>query len=471
MTKNQYKLSLILFAILFSGFNFASYDDYFLLSTGRAILENGFFKNEIFSMHDNLNIIIPQWIFSVILYGLYEFFGFYSIIVLMCICSIIIVLLLFEICCVVSDNKKMSFIVTFISFMIPIGPFLECRPQLISYICILLTILLLEKYIRLNKWNLLIPIPFIFILQINSHATMLVFLYAAIFPYLLNFKFMLGKNIIESYSYKKIPIIFITIISTFCTLINPYGIDAPLYLFKSASSGVVTTSGEMAASTINNGGLILYALLIILIVILYKYKNCIECHLLLLLFGSFIVGLFAQRNIVLITFSLPVFICCYLKNREINIKTKIRPNIFLSALAVGLIFNIVFGSQWSNLKVEYSGIKNYIVENIDNYEDLNFYSDTESGSYLQFYNIHTFIDNRREVYLKAINGYANILNDYSDLQEGKISFDKLNEIYNFDYAVITEKDFLYDVIEEQNVTFLFEYKNGKNYNCRLYKVN
>lgn len=466
----RYILILVIASILFVGFNAGSYDDYFLINSGREIINKGFIYKEPFSMHKDLDIIMPQWLFSVILYLLYSIFDFYAILILIAICSIIINLLLFKLCYLVSDNLDLSFLCTFGSFLLPMGPFLECRPQLFSYIAILLTLIILEYYIRKNNWKILLGLPLVFIFLINSHATMIIFLYAAIFCYLFNF--IHTSNVNEKYKYKKFPIIIFTIISTFATLLNPYKIESLLYIFKSISKSVNVTSKEMSVTSIFSlGGFFIYSMIIILAIIFYKHKNKIECHLLLFLIGSFFVGLIAQRNVFALAFSFPVFISNYLFDIEVKFKKIKHPQIFVYVLMLGELFTTITGTKWTTLEYEYSDVKDYIINNIEDYENKSFYSDTESGSYLQFYGIKTFVDNRREIYLKRINNKSNILNDYCDLQQNEKTFKEINDIYNFDYLVITSKDNLYDKIDKENVTLMHTSFNLKDVECKLYKVN
>ena len=66
---------------------------------------------------------------------------------------------------------------------------------------------------------------------------------------------------------------------------------------------------------------------------------------------------------------------------------------------------------------------------------------------------------------------SNILNDYCDLQQNEKTFKEINDIYNFDYLVITSKDNLYDKIDKENVTLMYTSFNLKDVECKLYKVN
>ena len=46
-------------------------DLWFLINTGKTILKDGFIKEEIFTIHENLHFIPQQWLSSIIFYCRY----------------------------------------------------------------------------------------------------------------------------------------------------------------------------------------------------------------------------------------------------------------------------------------------------------------------------------------------------------------------------------------------------------------
>ena len=51
-------------------------DGYFLLKHGEYIINNGFPTTEPFTMHQNLNFVMQQWLYATIIYYIYNSFGY-----------------------------------------------------------------------------------------------------------------------------------------------------------------------------------------------------------------------------------------------------------------------------------------------------------------------------------------------------------------------------------------------------------
>jgi hypothetical protein len=89
-------------------------------------------------------------------------------------------------------------------------------------------------------------------------------------------------------------------------------------------------------------------------------------------------------------------------------------------------------------------ITDYIVDNLD-YKNLKFYNTFDTGSYLAFKHIPTFIDTRVEVFLKKFNGKEDIMLDYYNYSPKKL-IDK----YKFDYFIVNSDSDMYDYLIENN---------------------
>ena len=468
---------MIISPIILIDFNCFSVDSYFLIKTGNYIIDNGFPHTDILSMH-NFPITVQNWLSCVLFFILYKIFGKFGMLIYTIICTEIIMFLIYKICYNNCKDKLNSLILTFVSMILSIQIF-ESRPQLISMIFILLTILILDKYSKENNWKTLLFIPIITILQVNFHASMYAFIFAVIFCYLFNLKFFTTENIINN-TYKKMPIIITLIISIICLFINPYGLSNVLYLFKSNSNNLSLISAEMKSASIDNSTcFFIWFSIIILIVIFYKTKNKIYLPHLLFLIGSFIVSMLVIKNIILLTIALPLFLSSYFKDGLDS--EKLIERVF-GAYKVTFIFILILlaGYRIKNLdkyntnpawirSVTYDSTEalNFVENNIE--DNSTIYANILNGTYLEFIDMKSYIDLRTEMFLESQNKEKDYLNEYLLIQFGKIDAEKFMEEYNFDYYLVDESDTLYRYLNDsEKYTLIFTDSN--NY-YKIYKAN
>ena len=53
-------------------------DFWFIIRTGKTILEKGFVKTELFTIHEGLKFVPHQWLTSVLFYSIYKYFNVYG---------------------------------------------------------------------------------------------------------------------------------------------------------------------------------------------------------------------------------------------------------------------------------------------------------------------------------------------------------------------------------------------------------
>ena len=68
-------------------------DIWFILNNGKYVLTNGIPKTDPFTIHNNLELVMQQWLSAVIFYKVYDWSGFVGIIILMFIANLIIIFL------------------------------------------------------------------------------------------------------------------------------------------------------------------------------------------------------------------------------------------------------------------------------------------------------------------------------------------------------------------------------------------
>jgi hypothetical protein len=174
--KKQTKKLIIIFSIVISIFVIGivcktfQNDTFFNISIGKYILENGIDMKEHFCWVDNnLDYGYSHWAFDIIVYLIYSAFDFKGIYISVIIFTIIIALTLFY--CLFKRNNSaiIAFFVTLISLYIIKDAF-TARAQIVSFLCFIIEIYCIEKFIETNEKKYAIMIIIQSIIIANFHA-------------------------------------------------------------------------------------------------------------------------------------------------------------------------------------------------------------------------------------------------------------------------------------------------------------
>ena len=144
--------------------------------------------------------------------------------------------------------------------------------------------------------------------MINLHASTWLMLFVILIPYYVG-RINLSKTTKEKYKLK--PLIIITLIMLICGFINPYGIDAMLYLFKSYGFNEVNNYvGEMKALSFSGAEIIYVFYIIIVYFSYYLIKgNKINLRYLLLLLGTTYLGMSHLRGLMFFKCASLIVLC------------------------------------------------------------------------------------------------------------------------------------------------------------------
>jgi hypothetical protein len=253
--------------------------------------------------------------------------------------------------------------------------------------------------------------------------------------------------------------------------INPFGIDAITYVFKSYGVKVINDYIiEMDPLTINSliGKIVLLCFfLVIFVSSLYKKINI---RYLLLLGGTSYLALSHIKSIpyfgiaFVITMS-SLLTDVNLKEVYLNYVNKIKfkniKNILIApskwsfkyiklALFVTTLM-LIFDSYTtviSEAKLEhpYETMVDYLDNNEPN-KDVTIFTDYGDGGYLEWRGYKPYIDPRGDVFIKATNKKFDLFQELVDAQQGIKTEEFINK-YNFDYLILQEddKDEIYNYI-------------------------
>lgn len=447
-------------------------DIWFLLNHGRYVLEKGIPHIEPFTIHQGFQFVMQQWLSSVIFWITYSSLGEFGIKLLVMLCYGLAVFMIYKICMKISDNYFfISFSISVFS-AIPLLFFMISRPYIFSTLIFIIELYLLESFILSNNKKYLYFLPLLSVLLINIQASMWPMLFVILIPYIIDsFKFKMGP--LDGQGYNKKPLILMICAMIILGFLNPYGIDAMTYLFKSYGVPQINNIvSEMQPADIKGGlGKFFYASMLILVLIYSVYrKGSTKLRYVLLMIGTAYLTISSIRGFIF-------FIICgffplayYLKDfkfkgvkNESTKKTLVMRKILIGMIIL-LISAIVYQGYKSNgLKgKEYTLLNNtinFILERKGE-KEIKLYTGFDDGCLAEFKGIPSYMDTRAEVFLKKNNKKADILKEYYDLQAGSIYYKDVLDKYQFTHLIVQKKDILYTYLQRDD-NYKITYSNEK----------
>ena len=160
-------------------------DIWFLLNSGRYVLNTGIPHIEPFTMHANLSFVMQQWLTATIFWFAYSNFGPAGLFFVVAVVYACIIFTLFKLCMRISENFFISFAVTMMTSVL-ISLFMITRPYIFSSLILALELYLLESFIQKRNPVYLAFLPILSILMINLHASMWPMLFVILIPYIID---------------------------------------------------------------------------------------------------------------------------------------------------------------------------------------------------------------------------------------------------------------------------------------------
>ncbi len=430
-------------------------DAWFLLAHGKHVFTEGIPFVEPFTIHENFDFVMQQWLFSAVFWFLYNSLGEVGLIAGVFLCAIILMLLLYKLSLLVSCNaKKISAICTAVAMLGLCIWFLETRPQTVTYIIIVVEILLLELYAKTEKARYLVGLPLLSVIEVNMHASMWGMLFIFALPYLAgSIKFEFYD--IKSKGYKKIPLIVTIIAMLLCGFINPYGIDAMKYVLSSFGDEVISNVVQemMHIAITDSYGLYFFGI-IFAIALLLRYNKTIkiEVRYALLLGGTALMTLITQKSLAYFFIGCVPFLVDFTSNLENHIKIdfqnkkknkiyKLLPFYFVLIIGLCFYINIDKSQTEKNEPLIKKAVEFLENEKVDK-STAKLYTGYDNGGYAEFKGYKVYIDPRAEVFLKKNNNQKDVFDEYIKLQFGSLDYRDFLETYEFTHFVLDKSDIL-----------------------------
>lgn len=441
-------------------------DLWYLLSEGRYIIQHGIYHTDVMSMHQGLDIVVQNWLSAVIFWITYAFLGSKGIFFLVMLTNCAILYLLYKLCMLISENNKtLSILITILTDMNLSLYFIVSRPQIFSFVIMLLTLYLLELYIKNDDTKYLKFIPLLSFIEINLHASLWWFIFLFMIPYIID-SFKSKKLNLQGYRTK--PLIITFIVSLLVGLINPYGYKAITFIFNSyGDKYMFRYIYELQPFTFNNLISIQIFVLFLFSMLAYVYfrKGEIRVRYLCIYSGTLILGMItvkALSHFMLVALFPLALLLKDIFPRDFK-KNPVKKRKIGYVLVTILCVAVVGYTGWRYTKIakniEFTHAGSEAVDAIDlftnNYPATTYVSFNDGG-YLEFRGYKSYIDPRAEVFLKKNNHVADIYKEYYEFETGQISIEDFLKKYNFDFLFLKVGDRLYNEEKIDNYFIIYD---------------
>lgn len=457
--KFKYIILFLIPILFFIQYNLRIDNDFwFTIKEGEYVINNGFPNVVPFTIYDNLNFIYQSYGAGVIFSFIYKLLGTYGILFFVIFILIIMTYFYYRLCMKVSNNNEnISILVTVITMSLLAVNYITTRPQIFTYLNLIIVLYIMELYSNTNNRKYLYILPIISLIQSNIHCMFFFMLIIFMLSYIFN----------NSKEYEIKPILVTMLFMILTGLINPYGINNLLYVFNSYGQNILEkTIKELQPLSFSSLFGKIHIFIILIIYILYfKSRKKIPIRYLLLLFGTTYLAFDTLRGVSLFIIG-SFFEVAYLYKDIPNIDiSKYIPKIIkvlitIILFIISLILIFIPRNYYPDAKepIDYL-VNNYIIS------DIKLYTSFSDGSYAVYKGIKCSMDPRAEVFLKKNNHKFDIYKEYNDLQSGIIDYNEYLKKYNFTHLLINKKDYLYNKLEKNSYNYIVikEYKNYKIY--------
>lgn len=463
-------------------------DAWFIMSTGREILQNGFPYINPFTMIPDMGIIVQQWIPDVLTYLMFSNFGSLGLMVMVSSLYFITVFLMFKVGRMWVSKENGAVIVAYIGLLgVVLSTFISIRPTVYTMIFLLLEVLALEKYKRTNDIRWLVLLPVVSLCEVNFHASMWPLTLGVAVLYMIPIVQGVKGLQLTPYRYRIAPIAVALLTMVAVGFINPYGINGMLYMalsYGSATYGGIITELEPTKMITAQGlaCLALFALLVWYVATRIKSKEGVDVTAVLFAVVTFALAVMHIRNTwFFLVATLPVVSILigskkfsnFILFKDDPFKAAVWSLAFVFAFLAFIVGTVVSQPQKNIEEVDDDCIPVVAIAYLDqahpdaeSRSELKIYNSFNSGGYLEWRGYKTFMDPRPELYNARINHQGDFFNEYVDLiSANEATVKSFVEKYDFDYLIADTDSNLEGYLSSARNYELVESGNGYN----LYK--
>lgn len=462
-TEKRDRLLLILLACIMSTAGFlmqgnGSYDSdgWFLLATGKRIVEHGIPYANPWSLSSYRPIVVQQWLHDVLLYGSYTLAGYAGTVLYQAVLAALVAL---SIAFAIRGFGDRGLTLPRLLFCIGLalfgaGIYISVRPTAWSMACMCLTAGVCTRWKRTGDWRYLIALPAITVLHVNMQSAMWlldVFLAGC---------FLLPRDLSEFRSTipeemlaEIFPLSLALVAMLAAAFVNPYGADGARYVFDSmgaASYGNVISEMKPAFEATKGFCTVFFAAGFIPIALAAAIaRKRIDAPLLLIVLATLVATILHWRNVW--TFSIASALAfasllpateepCGLKSPKVA--KSIAPIALLAAIGPIVANCYVYGTNagqscWETSERSASSLVKEISES-GIYDPVVYAEDPVIYNYLEWKEMKVPFDLRPELWdEKSSTGITSPYRNYVDgmqSKKAKLSYLVSND---FDYYIVS----------------------------------
>lgn len=448
-------------------------DTWFVLAEGREITQNGFYYEDVLSMHEGLAVTVQNYGFAVISWWIFSIFGMAGIYMMMIVLFLLMIFFVYKICMLISNkNENLSLILASVTGSLMTMGFITTRGQMVEYVVILALIYVLELFVKTNKGKYLAWIPVLSLILINMRAATWLMIFLIMLTYVID---GIRKPKLHLQGYRIWPILVAGAVAMTVGLFNPYGVKMMTFVFTSfGNSEIMNLVNEMKTFDPGLGTNFYYYAGIVAVITGYAFgnKKNVRVRYLLMFFGFLFLGLMSIKGmaelIIVMFFPMALHYKDWKMPVLINHAGARRMTVIWSGVVTGAVAVTGLISVLCLIEAEPRASLVEAVNKIDEgveeggRKGARVYVGYDDGGYLEFRGYRPYLDPRAEVFIKKNNGKEDILKEWEDLENGNLSVEKFIEKYDFDYMLVREDDKIYD-LEDENYELVYDDED------RLYK--
>lgn len=211
-------------------------DVFYIISTGNYILSHGIPHTNPFVTTPGMSIAVQNWAYCAMIAWARKSFGTAGLLILTVLMIAGVYLVVRSLVAKTVTDPWVRLICTVI--LTNMFGYLNLRPEILTFLLIVLEIYGIEKYRQTSKMGYLGMIPVAMLVEVNFHASYWIMHLIVLLPYLVKFPY---KHVIQTCMTGKMrrTLIFAAILSMPVLLVNPYGLENATYVFDAMTSGAL----------------------------------------------------------------------------------------------------------------------------------------------------------------------------------------------------------------------------------------
>lgn len=427
-------LLIVCFSFFCMFFLYLEPDYYWHITAGKyMVTHHEILQHDVFSwIASGKYWMSHEWLFEVFLYGLKTIFGKFHVFIY-CFFTVTLLGLFLFFTNLKSYLKNIPFALLWITFFILAFFTISCRPHLLSFFFLAITIYLLRDLFYHPQSKKIYGLPLLSVLWANIHggSSNLPYLLCLLFIFCGLFQFRFSK--LEAVRIQRKQLITYVVVMLLCILaicINPHGIKMVTYPYQNMSDSLMlTTIAEWQPTNLNNLSHYSYIVFVVFVfmTLIFSDKKIRLLDFILFLFALYL-GFKSIRFWFYAYIISSFFIFYYVKRRKQDPFTV----PLISLIAVGFLSFFVTQFDYTS-RLQQTSLSTKAIQVLKKEQPNRLYNEYDYGGYLIHEGILVFMDGRADLY--SPYNYK----DYQDISRLAYNFTSLIEKYDFDYFVLKRK--------------------------------